>query len=317
MINEKQYITVNGIRQGMFLRGENLAAPILLFLHGGPGAPELPIEMANETKNRLEKEFIVCYWEQRGAGMSYAKTITPESMTVATLVEDTFEVTKYLKDRFNVEKIFLLGHSWGSFLSIKTVEKYPEEYYALINVGQVCNQLESEKIAYLYMKEQAKQIGNLKAQKQLQKYDVNSPLFPEHKYMMTCRTKLMNKYGIGLHHNPNLSSNLVRNVLFFKPYSLLDKIRFVQGMMFSNKCLFHCVLEENLFEDSLHFKIPLYILQGKYDYQTSYTLARQYLEMLTAPQKEFYCFEHSAHSPIWEEPEKFMAVIGKIKNSTI
>jgi pimeloyl-ACP methyl ester carboxylesterase len=43
---------------------------------------------------------------------------------------------------------------------------------------------------------------------------------------------------------------------------------------------------------------------GVFDHTCSYDLAREYFQRLQAPVKGFYTFEHSAHSPIFEEPEK-------------
>ena len=54
----------------------------------------------------------------------------------------------FSKQRFNQEKIYLMVHSWGSYLGIKTIEKYPDNYFAYIGIGQLTNQLESEKLAY-------------------------------------------------------------------------------------------------------------------------------------------------------------------------
>lgn len=54
--------------------------------------------------------------------MTYDKSTDPTTMTVDQLVEDTREVTEYLKSRFGQNKIYLLGHSWGSYLGVKTIE---------------------------------------------------------------------------------------------------------------------------------------------------------------------------------------------------
>jgi predicted alpha/beta-fold hydrolase len=127
-ISEKAWIEVSGIKQGMFIRGENPQNPVILYVHGGPGTPMLQFISALEKRvksERLEKYFTVCYWDQRGAGMTYSKSTDPATMTVEQMVEDTREVTEYLKSRFGQDKIYLLGHSWGSYLGVKTVEKYP------------------------------------------------------------------------------------------------------------------------------------------------------------------------------------------------
>ncbi|WP_052297704.1 alpha/beta fold hydrolase [Leadbettera azotonutricia] len=80
-ISEKALIEVNGIRQGMFIRGENPQNPVILYLHGGPGTPMLQFISYLEKSEHLEKYFTVCYWDQRGAGMTYSKSTDPSTMT--------------------------------------------------------------------------------------------------------------------------------------------------------------------------------------------------------------------------------------------
>lgn len=311
-ISEKVYVNINGVEQGMFIRGESADKPVLLFLHGGPGSPELAMSMAEENSSRLEADFVVCYWDQRGAGMSYYSDIDPATMTVEQMIEDTKGMTNYLQQRFGQEKIYLLGHSWGSYLGVKTIEKYPEYYKAFLGVGQVCNQTESEKLAYYYMLEEAERIGDDKAKEQLLKFDPTEADFPPAEYIMGIRSSLMNKYGIGIMHENLSMPRLIKNMLFFKGYTLRDKVGYMRGMLFSQQYLFPSVTADNLFISSKQFEVPVYILQGKYDYQVSYALAKEYCEEIEAPDKEFYSFENSAHSPLWEEPEAFMQAMHEI-----
>ena len=55
--------------------------------------------------------------------------------------------------------------------------------------------------------------------------------------------------------------------------------------------------------------LPVYFFSGKYDYTVNYTLAKDYFEKLQAPVKGFYTFEESAHSPMFEEPEKIQKIL--------
>ena len=120
-ISEKVWVDINGIKQGMFIRGENPQNPVILYLHGGPGTPMLQFISYLEKNERLEKYFTICYWDQRGSGMTYNKSTDPSTMTVEQMVEDTHKVTEYLKERFGQDKIYLIGHSWGSYLGVKTI----------------------------------------------------------------------------------------------------------------------------------------------------------------------------------------------------
>jgi len=312
-VAEKCIIEIGGIQQGFFIRSENTENPVILFLHGGPGSPELPIIIPYEISERLEKYFTVCYWEQRGAGISFGKSIDPATMNLTQMIEDTRQITEYLKTRFNQEKIYLIGHSWGSYLGVKTIEKHPENYIAYIGIGQVSNQTESEKLAYDYMLQHAKKIGDKSAVKNLQKFDKSAPDFPNLDYIMRVRSPLMNKYGIGFAHEEVLSMMGMANlILSFKGYTLSEKINYIRGMLFSQKRLWDNVVIDNLFESSTIFQIPVYITHGKYDYQVSHTLALEWFNKIEAPQKAFFTFEKSAHGTITEEPEKFVQIVREI-----
>jgi len=312
-IAEKNFIEIGGVRQGFFIRSENPENPIILFLHGGPGSPELPMLIPFEVSERLEKYFTVCYWEQRGAGISFSGSIDPATMTTAQMVEDTRQMTEYLQRRFNQEKIYLIGHSWGSYLGVKTIEKYPENYIAYIGIGQVSNQTESEKLAYDYMLQHAMEINDKSAVKGLQKFDKNAADFPPKEYLATVRSSLMNEYGIGFAHEQKISMfDMTKIIMSFNGYTLSEKIKYIRGMLFSQTTIWNDVVDDNLFESSTIFQIPVYITQGKYDYQVSYTLAREWFDIIEAPQKEFFTFENSAHGTIMEEPEKFVQIVREI-----
>lgn len=114
-MNEKLFIEINGSKQGMFLQSENTENPVLLYIHGGPGAPD--IAFAEKYPTGLEKIFNVCWWEQRGSGISYNRKITPKEMTLEQMVSDTIEVTNYLRNRFGKEKIYIMGFFAGCYYS--------------------------------------------------------------------------------------------------------------------------------------------------------------------------------------------------------
>jgi pimeloyl-ACP methyl ester carboxylesterase len=295
------------------LRSENPENPVILFLHGGPGNPELAVIYPYETSERLEKYFTVCYWDQRGTGMSYSNSLDPATMTLGQMIEDTRQITEYLKRRFNQQKIYLIGHSWGSYLGIKTIEKHPENYSAFIGIGQVTNQVESERLAYDYMLQYAMENNDKSAVKNLERFNKNASDFPNMEYIGTVRSSLMNKYGIGMMRDNFSMAGLVKGILFFKGYTLSEKMNYIRGMTFSLTHLWDYVVEDNLFESSISFHVPVYIVHGKYDYQVSYSLAKQYFDIIDAPGKLFFTFENSAHSPLIEEPDKFIMILLQIQ----
>jgi pimeloyl-ACP methyl ester carboxylesterase len=327
-ISEKAWLEVGGIRQGMFIRGENPENPVFLYVHGGPGTPMLQfisyLEKIGEmdADERLEKYFTVCYWDQRGAGMTYSKSTDPATMATEQMVEDTREVTEYLKSRFGQDKIYLVGHSWGSYLGVKTLEKYPENYLAYIGIGQVTNSVESERLSYEYMLGRAKEIGDEGVIKMLGKYDPHAEGFPfvqedghTFDYLMA-RTDALNKYGNAhMHRFPKgmtFKGAIFLTLFDFKGYTLREKINWLRGVDFSFIYLFPLVMNDDLFVSSAKFDVPFYIVQEAHDYQVSQVLAEKYLYAIDAPKKEFFMFDNSAHSPNLEESERFVEIIREI-----
>ncbi len=61
----------------------------------------------------------------------------------------------------------------------------------------------------------------------------------------------------------------------------------------------------NLMQTVPEVNIPVFFLQGKYDYVTPSILVESYFTNLKAPAKELIWFEKSGHHPMYEEPNKF------------
>ncbi len=146
-VAEKTFVTIGGVKQGMIIKSRDVRNPVLLYLHGG-----MPDYFLNQDyPTGLEQDFTVVWWEQRGSGLSFSADIPAESMTPEQLVSDTIEVTNYLRKRFGQDKIYLMGHSGGTFVGIQTVARAPELYRSYIAVAQMTHQLESEQLAHEYM----------------------------------------------------------------------------------------------------------------------------------------------------------------------
>lgn len=303
---EKFFIEINGAKQGIFLQSENTKNPVLLFLHGGAGSPEIAFTQKYPTG--LEKLFTVCWWEQRGSGISYSPKIRPQEMTIEQMISDTIMVTHYLLNRFGKEKIYIMGHSWGSLLGILTVQQQPELFHAFIGIGQVAQQDRSERLAYTYMLNEFCKRNDTKMIRRLKKFPIDDGGCISIKYLGV-RSTGMNRLGIGVMHSMTSMWDCIAIVLGYKGYTLSEKFKFALGNSFSLKYLWNTVLQIDLIKQVPDLQVPVYIFQGRYDYQVSYVVARDYAKVLNAPIKGFYTFDNSAHSPCFEEPDKMCHIL--------
>lgn len=319
-ISEKTYVNIGGVEQGMFIKGRSTKNPVLLFLHGGPGMPEY--YLFEKYLAEFEERFTVCYWEQRGGGISYSPDIPSESITVEQLVSDTIEVTDYLRERFGQEKIYLLGHSWGSFIGIQAAKQSPGLYHAYIGVGQISKMSESERLGYSYILEQYIAAENTSMVEKLQKYPLlESDDALRSFFASMMRDKVMHELGIGtMRDMKSAITGILLPAMACKAYTLVEKVNIWRAKLFLIK---DTVLIDQLFSTDLavevpQLEMPAYFISGKYDYTVNYDLSKTYLEQLQAPIKGFYTFEQSAHSPLFEEPKKFIQImVEDVLNGTV
>lgn len=318
-VSEKIYVEINGVSQGMIIKGHDMSKPVLLIVHGGPGLSDYFLSTIYPTG--LEEEFVVCYWDQRGTGLSYNKNLTYETMNVEQFILDTIEVTNYLRSRFDQEKIYLMGHSWGSYLGLTVVKREPQLFHAYIAMSQVVNQIESEKIAFQYMLDQYELQDNQKMIKKMNQYDI---LVSESDMMEYRKSKLrdetMHELGVGTMHEMNsVITGLFLPSLRCKEYTIKERIDIWRGKVFSNQSdMLYTIDDFDARVDVTSIDIPIYFFAGIYDYTTTYQLQREFYEMIDAPVKGFYTFHESAHSPLFEEPDFAMRIITQdVINSTV
>ncbi len=305
-ISEKVFIDINGVKQGMFIKGKNKNNPVLLYLHGG--MPDYFLDASYPTG--LDDYFTVVWWEQRGSGMSYSPDIPRESMKMEQYIQDTLTMTNYLRQEFNQDKIYLMGHSGGTFIGIQAAARAPELYHAYIGVAQMSYQLESEKLAYDYMLAEFKKIGDQAMVRKLEAAPVTLENGTPDAYRMV-RDTAMHKLGIGTMHNmKSVVTGIFLPSLASRDYTLKEKIATWTGKSKAGvSILWDEMSAIDLAKQVTNLEIPVYFFHGIYDYTVSYPLAKAYLDALQAPVKGFYTFDQSAHSPMFEEPERMRQIM--------
>jgi pimeloyl-ACP methyl ester carboxylesterase len=225
-------------------------------------------------------------------------------------IADTLEVTNYLRQRFDQDKIYLMGHSGGTFIAIQAAARAPELYHAYIAVAQESNQLESEKLAYDFMLQQFRANGDRKMVRKLESAPVTMTggLPPAY---VALRDPAMHRLGIGTTHDmKSVITGIFLRSLATPDYTVREKINMWRAKLGSGVSLgWEEITSTDLRTQVAELHIPVYFLHGIYDYTVSYTLAKDYFEKLNSPVKGFYTFEQSAHSPIFEEPEKVLRIV--------
>ncbi|SMO60530.1 Pimeloyl-ACP methyl ester carboxylesterase [Fodinibius sediminis] len=299
-------IEIGGMQQWVLIRGANRNNPVLLWLHGGPGAAQMPIHDAFTSE--LEEEYIVVHWDQRGAGKSNHRGFAEETMEMAQFVLDVHEVTQYLKKRFDREKIYLLGHSWGTTLGIQAVYRYPGDYRAFISVAQVVHPQRADKISYQWLRNQVEKEGAKEDRRKLA--ELGLPPFEEHdRYVKFAKMK--DAFGGGM-DAPFFK--LLWKSLGTAIYSFSDYIAWLKGASRGSGPMWNETREMNLFTEIDTLQIPVFFFTGVHDYNTPCVLVKEYYQFVQAPRgKVLISFRHSAHTPFIAETVRFNREVIRVK----
>lgn len=317
-IQSLEAVTLGGTEQWISIRGRDRANPVLLFLHGGPGAPEMvPVRHYNGA---LEEHFVVVNWDQRGAGKSYAAGLDPDTLTMEQILADTLELTALLRERFRGQKIYLAGHSWGTIPGVHAARLHPEHYHAYIGIGQAVNFVEAEKISYRFTLQKAEELGHTQALQELR--EIGPPPYTGEDFQrrIGIQRKWLFAFGgevYGETDNTRYQLRLLALHLAAPEYSFADMINFVRGNLRSGRLMWDDLLAVNLPEQAPALDLPVYFLAGRHDYVTVFEKVEEYNTALEAPHKEIIWFEQSAHSPNFERPDDFAAVLVRIKAETL
>ncbi|WP_042149736.1 alpha/beta fold hydrolase [Paucisalibacillus sp. EB02] len=301
----KEFVNIDGHRNGVFIESTNDENPVLLFLHGGPGFPQYPI--IKKSGLTWENDFTVCYWEQRGTGMSYNAS-TQGELTLERLISDALIITNYLKEKFNKQKIFVCGHSFGTLLGGVIVSRCPQYFHAYIGVGQFGRHYESNKHTYDFLLETAIKQGDKKAEKDIRSVTFDRDFYKNQGYRRILG-RYLNRYGGGAKRTGYSNKQGIKDFFTCKQYTWKERFNILKGIFFSYNALSETIAKADATVLAPHFKVPVFIMHGSYDYQTSYIEAKRFYEKIVAPSKKFYTFENAAHSPFIEEKERFIQIL--------
>jgi proline iminopeptidase len=306
-IDSLEAVRIGGIDQWIEVRGQNVNNPILLFIHGGPGVAFIP--MGSTFQDPWEKYFTVVQWDQRGAGKTYEsndKELQRRTMNIAQMEQDTVAVANYLRTRFKREKIFVVGHSWGSMLGLWLAHEHPEMVYAFVGTGQAVSMQQNEEAGYLIVLQAAHNHNNEQAIKELQSVAPYPPAIPDMNKVGTVRDWESRLLGPPPSETGFTNvKRILRTVISAPEYSIADDIGFVRGQEFSLQVMMPQMMEFDLTKLGPYFHEPLFFFEGRIDPYCPGSVIADYVQTINAPQKEIVWFENSSHFPFYEEKQKF------------
>lgn len=295
-IAEEGYRRIGGVDQWVMIRGENLANPPLICLHGGPGFSETWLQRYFNTV--LEKSFTVVYWDQRGAGKSFNPKIAKSSMTVEQFIADLDELVNAVRARLGHRKVVIFGHSWGSALGALYAARFPEKVSVYVGGAQIGDSPAAESASYALTLAEAHRVSNGKALKALRA--IGPPPYSASR-VFTERTWSQRLDG---QLRPAALWNMAR-IALGGPESVFNLPRTIRGFRFTMNAMWPEVSKLNLIKLVPTLRMPVFFFVGARDHWVPSGTSVEYFNALTAPKKTLVWFEQSGHEMFADEPDKF------------
>lgn len=298
-IAEVAYLRLGGVDQWVLIRGESLDNPPLILLHGGPGLSETG--SFRRVLTPLEKSFTLVYWDQRGAGRSYHRSIPRSSMTLERLLDDLDELVDAVRRRVGADQVAVFGHSWGSVLGILYAGRHPDKVSVYVGSGQVGDWQAGETVSWELVLEQARRLGNRRAVGALEA--IGPP--PHTPDQVWTQRFWLNRFEGRL--NVRTFWRLARDFLDTPELSILDLLDRMRGFRFSVGTLWPEVSRLDLLEVVPVLRMPAFFFLGRRDRWVPAKVSTAFVDAVEAPSKRLVWFDRSGHEPFVDEPTKFNA----------
>lgn len=302
-IDEEIYVEINGQEQFITIRGRDRNAPVIVYLHGGPGSPDSM--MAYTFTNELIDEYTVVCWDQRGCGRTYEHNNDKENATVSfeQAEDDLDKLVDYLSDRFGQDKIIVMGHSYGSVLGSRYAYDHPEKTKAFIGIGQFVNFASSAKCEYEDALAQAQAVGDdttaLTAayEKFVKEYTV--PASSE-------MSGLAAPYHKALRQRSTILAGLVSPTLCSDDFMWLTKQLSFESFMKYNGTLMDYLMTVNLRDSQTSYEVPVFFISGGCDWNCAWNDMIDYAEQVGAKYDVIEGCGHYVHN---DAPKEFAAIV--------
>jgi len=311
-IDALEAVQVGDTTQWIRVRGRDRSNPVLLLMQLGPGLPMINEARRFDQQLRLEDAFIVVYWDQRGTGLSLRDVRGREDLSPDRMVADTVSMLELLRDRFGSTP-FVSGFSFGATFATYAAQQRPDLVAALVAVGMDVDLPAAEMNAYAFAFRTAQRRGMRRALRQLE--SIGPPPHLEAKAFGTRLRWVANFGGVTTTATYHAAlRQLVVGLLRSPDYSLVDVIRTLRGMTATQARLVPQLADTDLVRGVPRLEVPIVMVQGRLDQVAPSEAAERFFNSVNAPRKELVWFEGSAHTPHFEEPEKFRDVLMSVRS---
>ncbi|MEU5532835.1 alpha/beta hydrolase [Streptomyces sp. NPDC020362] len=307
-IDEGSYVRIGGIDQWISIRGDDLSNPVILEIHGGPGASNL---IYIPRTRAWERHFTIVRWDMRGAGRTFAAggPSGQGEMTLDRLYADALEVTEYVRARLGVPRLLLVANSFGTVTGLRLARNHPELYSAYVGTDQNVIGGGRDTSSYEALLARLEKAGKKKERANVAAMGPDRAAWSAEQWSQYAKTVVTT--------DPltyDTMKTVVIRSLWFSPLHTLRGVRsYLKGMNFSEQLGPQAMTIDERAEGTT-FRLPFFLFQGDSDVLTPPEPARRFFEDVTAPVKDFALIKGASHFASFRHPDQFLELmLGRVR----
>ncbi|HZE39682.1 MAG TPA: alpha/beta hydrolase [Stackebrandtia sp.] len=299
-IDESGFVRIGGIDQWISIRGDNLANPVVMEIHGGPGASN---SIFIPRTRDWEKHFTIVRWDMRGAGKTFGRN-GAGPLGFARMYADAVEVAQHIRHRMGVDKLVLVGNSFGSVFGLRLARQYPQWFSAYVGTDQNIMDGGRDRSGYHALLERVTNSGKKKDAAQLRAMGPDAHQWTAHQWAQVAKLTVTT--------DPltfdTMKTVVVRSLWFSPLHSLRELGHFFKGMNHSEQMTIETVAFDD-YADGTDFAVPFFVFQGEHDVLTPPSAAREFFDRVNAPVKDFALINGASHFASFREPGQFLELM--------
>ncbi|MCF8786542.1 alpha/beta hydrolase [Rhodococcus ruber] len=297
-------VSLGGDDHALMIRAADPGRPVLLYLSGGPGQSDMAL--ARALAEPWVDDVVFATYDQRGNGKSYGALFPTDETTLERVVADTVEVAEYLRDRFDEDRIYLMGESWGTILGVRTVQQRPDLFAAYLGSGQMVNVRETDRRIYRDLQEYATRTGDTDLAATLQ--EIGEPPYADipwaNAQILAAYDHLYDPYEPAAGYRARgEASGLDGFGILGTEYSLIDKANVLRGLIDTFTVMYPQIQDIDFRRDATRLEVPVYILDGAAELDGRRELLLEWFTLLDAPEKRLITFDDAAHAVAFEQAD--------------
>lgn len=288
-IDTSYFVKIGGIDQYISLKGIK-DKPIVLYLHGGPGAAASA--HSEKITASLEQDFMVIHWDQRGAGKTLKQNGLKQRPTLALMQSDAEELLTYILNTFHRQQIILVANSWGTSLAFHLAESKPNKISTLVAISPIVSLLSSQKSLNKILIRHFRKSKNQKAVKQLKTINI-----PYHNAEdMAIQFKWLSEY----------QGESINDTLYSQYSQFFEQWYTNWGLLYSQ------LYKVNRLKITSSTQCRTIVFYGDKDYTAYYKLSKKFFKGIKSKEKEIYRFKDVGHQIPMEASNRMQELLLKV-----